>query len=61
VTTVGAGRPDTEVAVILGMDTYLDLHVVVTVDHLTRMRRDRRTQEYIAMRTALPLSSPPIA
>ncbi len=26
VTTIGAERPDTEVAVILGVDTHLDLH-----------------------------------
>jgi transposase len=36
VTTIGAGRPDTEVAVILGVDTHLDSHVAVAVDHLGR-------------------------
>ena len=28
-TTIGAERPDTEVAVILGVDTHLDFHVAV--------------------------------
>jgi transposase len=36
VTTIGAERPDTEVAVILGVDTHLDSHVAVAVDHLGR-------------------------
>ena len=35
-TTIGAERPDTEAAVILGVDTHLDFHVVVAVDHLGR-------------------------
>ena len=35
-TTIGAERPETEVAVILGVDTNLDFHVVVAVDHLGR-------------------------
>ena len=35
-TTIGAERPDTEVAVILGVDTHLDFHVAVAVDHLGR-------------------------
>ncbi len=35
-TTIGAERPETEVAVILGVDTHLDFHVGVTVDHLGR-------------------------
>jgi len=35
--TIGVERPDsTEVAVILGVDTHLDLHVAVAVDHLGR-------------------------
>ncbi|MGI9122170.1 MAG: IS110 family transposase, partial [Rubrobacter sp.] len=33
-TTIGAERPDTEVAVILGVDTHLDFHAAVAVDHL---------------------------
>jgi transposase len=36
VTTIGAERPDTELAVILGVDTHLDFHVAVAVDHLGR-------------------------
>ncbi len=36
VTTIGAERPDTEVTVILGVDTHLDFHVAVAVDHLGR-------------------------
>jgi len=36
VTTIGAERPDTEVAVILGVDTHLDFHAAVAVDHLGR-------------------------
>jgi transposase len=37
VKTIGAERPETtEVAVILGVDTHLDLHVGVAVDHLGR-------------------------
>ena len=35
-TMIDAERPDTEVAVILGVDTHLDFHVVVAVDHLGR-------------------------
>jgi hypothetical protein len=34
VRTFGAERPETEVAVILGVDTHLDFHVAV--DHLGR-------------------------
>jgi len=36
VTTISAEIPDTEVAVILGVDTHLDFHVAVAVDHLGR-------------------------
>jgi transposase len=36
VRTIGAERPNTKVAVILGVDTHLDFHVVVAVDHLGR-------------------------
>jgi hypothetical protein len=37
VTMIGAERPDTTgVAVILGVDTHLDFHVAVAVDHLGR-------------------------
>jgi transposase len=36
VTTIGAERPNTEVAVVLGVDTHLDFHVAVAVDHLGR-------------------------
>jgi hypothetical protein len=36
VRTIGAERPDTEFAVILGVDTHLDFHVAVAVDHLGR-------------------------
>ena len=32
-TTIGAERPDTEVAVIPGVDTHLDFHAAVAVDH----------------------------
>ena len=36
-TMIGAERPDTTgVAVILGVDTHLDFHVAVAVDHLGR-------------------------
>ena len=35
-TTIDAESPDTEVAVILGVDTHLDFHVAVAVDHLGR-------------------------
>src|SRR5215217_7746508 len=31
---IGAERPDTEVETILGVDTHLDFHVAVAVDHL---------------------------
>ncbi len=34
VTMIGAGRPDSKVEVILGVDTHLDVHVGVAVDHL---------------------------
>ena len=38
VTTIGTERPDssTGVAVILGVDTHLDFHVAVALDHLGR-------------------------
>jgi transposase len=36
VRTIGAERPDTEVAVILGVDTHVDFHLAVAVDHLGR-------------------------
>jgi transposase len=36
VTMIGAKIPETEVAVILGVDTHLDSHVAVAVDHLGR-------------------------
>ena len=36
VRTIGAERPNTEVAVILGVDTHLDFHVAVAIDHLGR-------------------------
>jgi hypothetical protein len=35
-TTIAAERPDTEIPVILGVDTHLDFHVAVSVDHLGR-------------------------
>jgi transposase len=40
VTTISAERPDTEVAVILGVDTHLDFHTAVAVDHLGRRLGD---------------------
>jgi hypothetical protein len=36
VTMIGAERPDTLVEVILGVDTHLDFHVAVALDHLGR-------------------------
>src|SRR5215212_7826 len=33
---IGAERPDTEVEVILGVDTHLEFHVAVAIDHLGR-------------------------
>src|ERR687896_2721002 len=36
VRTIGAERPNTEVALIVGVDTHLDFHVAVGVDHLGR-------------------------
>jgi Transposase len=36
VTTISAERPNIEVAVILGVDTHLDFHTAVAVDHLGR-------------------------
>jgi transposase len=36
VTMIGAEIPETEVAVILGVDTHLDSHVAVAMDHLGR-------------------------
>jgi transposase len=36
VRAIGAERPNTEVAVILGVDTHLDFHVAVAVDNLGR-------------------------
>jgi transposase len=41
VKTIGAERPQTtEIAVILGVDTHLDFHVAVAVDHLGRRLGD---------------------
>jgi hypothetical protein len=34
VTMIGAERAETKVEVILGVDTHLDFHVAVAVDHL---------------------------
>jgi transposase len=36
VRTIGTEKPDTQNAVILGVDTHLDFHVAVAVDHLGR-------------------------
>jgi transposase len=36
VTSIDAERPDTKAEVILGVDTHLDFHVAVAVDHLGR-------------------------
>jgi hypothetical protein len=36
VTMMSAERSDTEVETILGVDTHLDFHVAVAVDHLGR-------------------------
>jgi transposase len=38
VTTIDAERPDTKAEVILGVDTHLDFHVAVGVDHLLGRR-----------------------
>ena len=35
-TTIGAKRLETMVEVILGVDTHLDFHVAVAIDHLGR-------------------------
>ena len=34
--TIGTERPHTETVVILGVDTHLDFHVAVAIDHLGR-------------------------
>jgi hypothetical protein len=34
--TLGTQRPDTKVEVILGVDTHLNFHTAVAVDHLSR-------------------------
>jgi hypothetical protein len=34
--TLGLQRPDTKAEVILGVDTHLDFHTAVAVDHLGR-------------------------
>jgi transposase len=36
VTMIGAERPDAKAEVILGVDTHLEVHVAVAVDHLGR-------------------------
>jgi hypothetical protein len=36
VTTIDAERTETGVAVVLGVDTHLDFHVAVAIDHLGR-------------------------
>src|SRR5215210_2671018 len=35
---IGAQRPDTQLEVILGVDTHLDFHTAVVVDHLLGRR-----------------------
>ena len=40
-------RPDTEVAVILGVDTHLDFHVAVALDHLGRAGQARVVQPLV--------------
>ena len=35
-TMIGTRRPETKAEVILGVDTHLDVHVAVVVDHLGR-------------------------
>ena len=37
-TMIGTRRPDSKVEVILGVDTHLDVHVGVAVDHLLGRR-----------------------
>ena len=37
-TMIGAQRADTKAEVILGVDTHLDFHVAVAVDHLLGRR-----------------------
>jgi hypothetical protein len=50
VTMIGAERPDTKAEpdpraeVILGVDTHLDVHVAVAVDHLGRAWASRACQ-----------------
>jgi hypothetical protein len=36
VTMIGAERPQSKVEVILGVDTHLDVHVAVALDHIGR-------------------------
>jgi transposase len=36
VTMIGAERPDAKAEVTLGVDTHLDVHVAVALDHLGR-------------------------
>ena len=36
VTMIGTERPETKVEVILGVDTHLDFHVAVAMDHMGR-------------------------
>jgi transposase len=42
VTMIGAKRPETKVEVISGVDTHLDFHVAVAVDHLGRRLGESR-------------------
>jgi transposase len=45
-TTSAAERPDTEIPLILGVDTHLDFHVAVSVDHLgTRLGQALRAYD----------------
>jgi hypothetical protein len=61
VTTIGAKRPDTLVAVILGVDTHFDFYVAVAVDQLNRetwasracQRLQRATRGFSIGRSAL--------
>ena len=54
-TMIDAERLDTKVEVILGVDTHLDFHVAVAIDHLGReawaspaCQRPRRVRRYFS-------------
>jgi hypothetical protein len=55
---IGAERPDTEVETILGVDTHLEFHLAVAVDHLGRRLGEASVRQRANDREGLRKASP---